>query len=125
MLAGRFPALLCIALSIALALSAFAHRPAGHALSPEPSAPDLSAYMLPDGGLPDLCIPSEAGREDGASSRLCEYCRLAQAAALPEPPCQPEAMPGASPRLAIRAFGVAVLAKAVFPAAPLRGPPAI
>lgn len=70
--------------AFALMFAAFAHRPV---VSTAYGDTDLSAYVLPDGTLPGLCLPVEDG--DGkqkGSSGSCEFCRIASSIALPEPP---------------------------------------
>lgn len=111
-------ALVAVLVAFALVMTAFAHRPAvaGPAF-------DLSAYVLPDGSLPDLCIPGRS--EGGKAAAPCEFCRLASAIIVPQPPCEPAAILGVFiGRLAVLAQPVAA-APAVFPAAPLRGPPLV
>lgn len=110
-------ALVAVLVSFALVMTAFAHRPA--VAGP---VPDLSAYVLPNGSLPDLCIPGDGG-DSGKGAAPCEFCRLASTVMMPAPPCEP----GGILRVVIGRLGdIAVSAEtatAVFPAAPLRGPP--
>ncbi|MCU0790491.1 MAG: hypothetical protein MUE79_05485 [Nitratireductor sp.] len=48
------------------------------------AVPDLSAYVLPDGSYPDLCL-SDHGTGGIESERGCDFCRLAAGALLPAP----------------------------------------
>lgn len=111
-----------LACTLALVLVAFAHRPA--TTGPVP-APELAAYMLPDGTLPDLCITSSG--TDGPvhhHERPCEFCRIAGAIALPEPPALPQSAYG--PLRSAPAKAPAAVLTVVFsfpPAAPPQGPP--
>ncbi len=69
-----------IACALALVFVALAHRPAAGYMPA-----DLSAYALPDGSVPSLCLPSEEGNGGAAKDTGCEYCRLAAATILPAP----------------------------------------
>lgn len=67
-------------IALALVLVGFAHRPMAQAA-------DLSAYTLPDGTVPILCLTVD---EDGKARPMadrsdCEACRLVHAVTLPEP----------------------------------------
>jgi hypothetical protein len=109
--------LFCAMLLVALG---FAHRPA----SAMPAA--ISAYMLPDGSLPTICIPqnedSKSGKEMG---QRCEACRIAGAVALPSPPCASAKIAPVSERAAF-AFTAERFHRLNFPPnAPPRGPPAL
>lgn len=79
------PGLACrIACVLALVLVAFAHRPAVAPAS-APLAAELAAYVLPDGTVPDLCLPGEEDHGGGLSGH-CEFCRIAASVLLPAPP---------------------------------------
>ncbi|MGH6760621.1 MAG: hypothetical protein ACRECW_03400 [Phyllobacterium sp.] len=71
--------------TLALILLAFAHKPV---VIPAYSAAELAAFALPDGSLPDLCLPSGASQDDGkyVHDRPCEACRISAAGLLPAPP---------------------------------------
>lgn len=78
----RATRLLCV---VALVLLGLAHRPA---VSPAPqlSPQEIAALTLPDGTLPELCLPSEDGKGKAhAMSSDCEACRISAAALLPAP----------------------------------------
>lgn len=73
-------ALLQVICALALVLSTLFHA---SALPRQPGG-DLSAYRLPDGTLPVLCLPGSAGQKpDGTSGTSCPYCTLASMPALP------------------------------------------
>ncbi|RCS24926.1 hypothetical protein DUT91_05625 [Phyllobacterium salinisoli] len=75
--------------AFALVLLAFAHKPV--ILSPN-SGIDLSAYTLPDGTVPVLCLPSGGNgdthdhRDEHQYGNACEACRISAAFACPVPP---------------------------------------
>jgi hypothetical protein len=75
-----FQALVRFACVLALLLVAFAHRPMAFAAVPF----DVAAYTLPDGTIPDLCVPGNAGKGE-VHPTGCEFCRLASSVILPEP----------------------------------------
>lgn len=67
--------------AVALLLAAFAHRPAAiEAYGQE----DLTAYVLPDGTLPVLCLPGDPNK---SSKHFvpCDFCQIASTFALPAP----------------------------------------
>ena len=68
-------------------LSAFAHHPASHGLAAlAEKAPDLTAYVLPDGTTPDVCLTSAedpAAPEPGHGRVVCEACLFAASHLLP------------------------------------------
>ncbi|MGH7005186.1 MAG: hypothetical protein ACREIP_14680 [Alphaproteobacteria bacterium] len=71
--------------AVALLCVAFAHRPVSAAPS---DAPDLSAYALPDGSLPTLCLTDtgDGDHHDKAwHGNGCEACRLSASVVLPVP----------------------------------------
>jgi len=77
----RCSTLIVVLCTVALAMSAFGHRPA---VSTHPTGVDLSAYAMPDGSLPVLCL-SSGNTEDGNLAPVwCEFCRLAATVTLPE-----------------------------------------
>lgn len=114
--------LINLVLSLALVMTAFAHRAVGL-----PNVPfDVAAYVLPDGSLPALCESSdENGSKPKSHSHPCEFCRIAGSAGL--------AMPIATIAFADRgahrvqpSFTVASESRApVFPSAPQCGPPSV
>lgn len=75
--------------ALAMAGMGFAHQ----ALPVAPSSPDLSALVLPDGSLPDLCAegasPSDpSGPPQGAGAGVCDACLLTAApGAVPSDAC--------------------------------------
>lgn len=70
---------------IALVLLALAHRPAVPS-TPQLSPQEIAALTLPDGSLPELCLPTEDGKAKGhTASSDCEACRIAASALLPAP----------------------------------------
>lgn len=73
--------------ALALLLVGFAHTPpaiAQYFLSPS----ELAEFVLPDGTLPVLCLPSEdstSKQADHVGKAGCEACRLAASVLLPSP----------------------------------------
>lgn len=73
--------------ALALLLVGFAHTPpaiGSHGLSPS----ELAEFVLPDGTLPVLCLPSEDGstkKTDHVGKQGCEACRLSASVLLPSP----------------------------------------
>jgi hypothetical protein len=65
--------------AIAMVWTSFAHRPV--IASETEQTADLSAYTLPDGTVPVICISGENG-EKNAYAKGCPYCTLVKAAAL-------------------------------------------
>jgi hypothetical protein len=104
-------------LAVALLASAFAHRPAAMF-----STLELAAYALPDGSLPQLCIPDD-GDESGAASGGCEFCRLAHGTVLPTPPVAIEARLGRQCGKLVASSPLSADGRSSLPF-PARGPPA-
>lgn len=110
--------------ALALVLVAFAHQPAAVSGIPGTRTADLSAYALPDGSPPQLCISglSDSG-ETGFVLGPCEFCRIAGTFLLPPPTCVPQPL--------VRAVAVDLspphhdrpVLTGHRPDAPLRGPP--
>lgn len=71
----------------AAVFSAFAHHPASHDFTAlAEKAPDLSAYVLPDGTAPDVCLTSAedtSAPEPGHGRTVCEACLFAACHLLP------------------------------------------
>ncbi len=70
---------------VALVLLGLAHQPVA-APTTQFSPEEIAALMLPDGSLPELCLPSDDGKAKphvGASD--CEACRISAAVLLPAP----------------------------------------
>jgi len=68
--------------TLSVAFVFLAHQPA----PPSSVSPDLSAYTLPDGSTPYICLAGDhSAPDDPAPSLHCEFCRLVSATALPEP----------------------------------------
>ncbi|WP_097141761.1 hypothetical protein [Rhizobium subbaraonis] len=81
--------LLRIFCAIALLCVGFAHKPPVLPLAPS-SLPidEVAQYVLPDGTLPVLCLPSEDGKakhQDHTFGPGCEACRLSASIILPSP----------------------------------------
>ena len=75
--------------AIALLFVGFAHKPpqiSTASLSPA----ELASLVLPDGTLPDLCLPGHedegSGLPHGTMGSGCEACRLASSIVMPSPP---------------------------------------
>lgn len=88
---GGFATRLAIWVRMACALAVLAvglaHKPPvaeAHGLSPA----ELSRYVLPDGTLASLCLPSEDGKAKQTHHEMgkgCEACRLGASVLLPAP----------------------------------------
>lgn len=70
--------------ALVFVVSALVQLPAGAAMS---AAPEMAAYVLPDGSLPDLCL---SGHDDpdgkgGTKVHRCQSCCLAAPVVLPTP----------------------------------------
>jgi hypothetical protein len=115
---SRLLTLVRITCALALLLVAFAHRPMAFAAV----SFDVSAYTLPDGTIPDLCIPGNAGTGE-VHPTGCEFCRLAGAVILPEPSPEFWRVLAAGERIAPLASALAIPPLAAF-LHPVRGPPA-
>lgn len=111
--------LFCAALLIALG---FAHRPMA-----APAVPmDMTAYMLPDGTIPTLCLADhDADMPAKDMAPRCEACRISSAAVLPMPSCEASAIAPATERVAFVAAPERFHRLAFPPNAPPRGPPAL
>lgn len=75
--------------AIALLCVGFAHKPPVLPAAPSSlSVEELAQYVLPDGTLPVLCLPSEDGKtkhQDHTYGSGCEACRLSASTILPFP----------------------------------------
>ncbi|MFN3718280.1 MAG: hypothetical protein ACK4UW_05165 [Rhizobium rhizophilum] len=70
---------------VALVLLGLAHRPVA-APAPQLSPDEIAALMLPDGSLPELCLPSDDGKgKPHTAASDCEACRISAAVLLPAP----------------------------------------
>lgn len=70
---------------LALVLLGLAHQPVA-APTTQFSPDEIAALMLPDGSLPELCLPSEGGKvKPHAGASDCEACRISAAVLLPTP----------------------------------------
>jgi len=103
-----------------LVVLGFAHRPLAATVPL-----DVSAYSLPDGSLPTICIPGDIDDKNGkAAGQHCDACRITSAAALPSPSCDSAAIAPPVERVAF-AFTPERFHRLNFPPnAPPRGPPA-
>ncbi|MFN3262974.1 MAG: hypothetical protein ACE37J_20685 [Pikeienuella sp.] len=77
---SRLRRIVALLLTVVTVAAGSAH--AGH---PEPPGPDLSAYALPDGTLPVLCLSGEAEPE----LWRCELCLQFVSVASPPRPWEP------------------------------------
>jgi hypothetical protein len=70
--------------ALALMMVAFAHQP----LAADPVALQFSAYILPDGTLPTLCVTDNGAQpvKGVVHDHGCDACRVAAAILMPEPP---------------------------------------
>ncbi len=102
----------------------FAHRQMASALAASPV--ELAAYALPDGTLPTLCLPDEAGGKSGkVLDRDCEACRISAASALPDAPADAEPAALAETDLIFADTPEAFHRLDFPPGAPPRGPPSV
>ncbi len=70
---------------VALVLLGLAHRPVASP-APQLSPQEIAALTLPDGTLPELCLPSEDGKGKAhAATSDCEACRISATVLLPTP----------------------------------------
>lgn len=104
-----------------LVVLGFAHRPLAATVPL-----DISAYALPDGSLPTICIPGDADGKTGKDmGQRCDACRITSAATLPPPSCESADAAPASERVTF-AFAPERFHRLNFPPnAPPRGPPAL
>lgn len=66
--------------ALAMLLLGFAHMP----VAAQGARPDLSAFALPDGSVPDICFGSQDGTSvPQGSAPLCAACLLTGGAGLP------------------------------------------
>lgn len=109
--------------ALALVFVAFAHQP----VSAAPAQPDLSAYTLPDGSLPVLCLTDTGGDKDHHSSAWhgngCEACRLASSVILPMPPMTAGQKVEPLQSLANKREAALIARHAYPPSAPPQAPP--
>ena len=71
--------------ALALMLVGFSHQVPAYARSTLPV--DIASFALPDGSLPDLCLPGDDDAHKGKAvfDTGCEACRIASAILLPAP----------------------------------------
>lgn len=81
---GRIRALLHLLCACALLIVGSVHRVPAHA-DTAPQAVDLSAYALPDGTVPVLCLTGDSAPAGEKHRHGCEACRLAASADLLAP----------------------------------------
>ncbi len=78
--------ILRIICALALLFVAFGHQPMALA---ENASPDITAYALPDGSLPILCVSeSDSGQKDKTKhihAQDCDACRISASVLLPQP----------------------------------------
>jgi hypothetical protein len=69
--------------AVALVFIGLSYKPVSAAVS---TIPDLAAYTLPDGTMPDLCLNDMVdGKEKHVAGTGCEACRIGNAMLLPVP----------------------------------------
>ncbi|MGL3608820.1 hypothetical protein ACSV9I_20065 [Rhizobium sp. G187] len=76
--------MLCV---VALVLLGLAHRPAG-TVETSFSPAEIAALTLPDGTVPELCLPgtdADGKVKPHVAKSDCEACRISATALLPEP----------------------------------------
>jgi hypothetical protein len=107
--------------ALALVLVAFAHRP----LDLGANVPDASAYALPDGSVPVICVtlPAEKGDPHASHALPCDACLIAAAIAVPTPIEIGAAVLRPAERVAFASAQPVFVRPAFPPAAPPRAPP--
>ncbi len=82
---GKWLVALRVLCAIAILFVGFAHKPPED-LRTEISVLDLSAFALPDGEVPDICLSAgHQSDEDHPYSGNCEACRLGTGTLVPNP----------------------------------------
>lgn len=106
-----------VLLALSLVMLSFGHKPVAAAGS------DLSAYAMPDGTLPELCLPGTTDRNRGHDG--CPACVLAKAV-LTVDPAPPVARPFSPAMVVLWPAGAASTTFGrTARAPPARGPPGI
>lgn len=114
--------------ALSLALAVLAHQPVfpGAASLPDTAAIDLTAYALPDGALPALCLAVDDdgdGKHGDTGRGVCEFCRIAAAMLLAPDFTLVECRRESVAALHVRTRETHTI-QAFPPTAPPRGPPA-
>ncbi len=79
----RWAACLRILCAVALLFVGFAHQPAS---ATQPTALELTQYVLPDGTMPDICLNDMVdGKVKHVAPVKCEACRIGSAMLVPQP----------------------------------------
>ena len=110
-----------IACALSLVLLSFSHSPMISKSNPSTHV-DMSAYILPDGSLPVLCLTG-GSEEKTHTIAPCEFCRISHALILPEPSGLIEARCVVQSGQVIAGIDMGVMVAVLLPAAPTRGPP--
>ena len=86
---------------------------------------DLSAYALPDGTLPELCLSGEGGDNGGHDrSKHCDFCRIIAMPGLPGGPSDTLGVPAFATSVAYAAPSSALPVQRSVRAPRARSPPA-
>ncbi len=111
-------------LALTTVIVGFAHRPLR--LEPRGYPIDVTAWVLPDGTLPELCHYDDVGghRHGSDAAATCDACRLTDAPGLPTVAAFVLPAPTAIPLVRHR-HGPAALAGSLLPAPSSRGPPPV
>lgn len=110
--------------ALSLVLIAFAHKPLDVSGKLDAYAGvDISAYVLPDGTLPDLCLTGEGEDPRHAADSRCEACRIAASVDLPPPVCGLEITGKTKNAPPSWSNGVTSPRQSLRPGAPPRAPP--
>ena len=108
--------------ALSLILVAFAHQPFDFS---RPDIPDASAYALPDGSIPVICVtlPGEKGNAQVTHGLPCGACLVAGSIVVPMPGEIPG--PSVEPGLVVAyAAPTLLIVRSAFPpSAPPRAPP--
>ena len=111
--------------ALALVFVAFAHQP----VSAAPALDDLSAYTLPDGSLPVLCLTDTGNKKDHHKTAWhgtgCEACRLVSSVILPVPATVASSKIEPLQSLAIKREAALIARHAYPPSAPPQAPPSV
>lgn len=78
-------------MALVILMLGFGHKPAPSLLANAP-LPIEAAFMLPDGTMPDLCLPGQEGQDRQDHARQaddCLACRIGSQFLLPEPTADP------------------------------------
>jgi len=121
---ARYNLLTCVRLlgALSLVFVAFAHQPLDVS---GPGIPDASAYALPDGSIPVICVtlPAEKGDAQVAHGLPCGACLIAGSILIPTPAEIPGPSVEPGQIVAYATAGPLIVRSAFPPSAPPQAPP--